>query len=66
MSSPIKRESIFSISASSLLRSSTTGCNNCLRLNASNCRVTTAARSGLGHLFERFAQVDYHGAVPPS
>src|SRR2546426_953939 len=41
MSSPIRRGSILPISATTAFKSITLGCKTCMRLKASNCRVTT-------------------------
>ena len=44
-SSPIRRRSRLSMSATTALRSSTRGCSTCRRLNASSWRVSAAARA---------------------
>ena len=44
-SSPISRRKNFSVSRTTSFRSSTFGSSTVLRLNASNCRVSEAARS---------------------
>ena len=57
MSSPIMRVSIFRFSVTTSFRSRTLGASICLRLKASNCRVSEVARRrGVGNLLRRPTQ----------